>query len=649
MCKKTTFWVTAFVLVLGCLPMPTVAQSVGEPSNVLLSKSTAKEKYVPLDRPNVLLISIDDLNNWVGYLARNNDDHLFATLVPDKIKRDKLVDFLTPNLDRLASQSVVFKRAHCPSPLCGPSRTSIFTGMHPSTIGYYDHGKDFRDSVRGADKLVTLPQHFKANGYETIEAGKVFHLSRGGNPNKQSRSQSDPQSWTAQNVNWTGVRWLFPPVKQGGKSFSGNPWRFASNTTAKDFREQGVDAELQHGQRWHQGKIHRGYFGDFFNFGPLPGINDKQYAPQYRLDLEQTFDYQQADYVATFLEGDDAGTERFTTDVAPGNEPTIDTVVPGVFQRTPAKPFFIAYGCFRPHDPFIVPKSYFDALEKVVSPDDLDIEALDRLNDAYYVDSSNGKIDLMNKHARGLAEMACIHKAILASGSDLHGDKLETWRKAVFSYLACIRFADDCVGRVLDGYEVSSEKNNTIVVLFSDHGLHLGTKEHWSKMTPWNEATHTPFMVSVPGIEPGVCGEAITTMNIFQTLLELAGLPDPDQQQPNAQCLEGDSLVPLLQQPSADWEAPAIISYKTHRPPQTRLFVAVDERFRLIRYAGSDEEEFYDSDADPREINNLSPLSDDAPTNQVEAYKRLAAEMDRVRQQNNAWPNQQTVKQKSGE
>ena len=385
---KNALLLSNIVALLVCWTAAVVAQSASDTDDVTLEK------------PNIVLITIDDLNDWVGYLARNNDDHLLATLVPDEDKRKKLVDFLTPNLDRLARQSVVFRRAHCTSPLCGPSRVSFLTGMYPSTLGYYDHSNYFRDVVPGADKLITLPQHLKANGYETIEAGKIFHYHRGGDPSVRSRNQSDPVSWTAQHVCWAGVRWDFPPVEIRGKQYRGNPWRFGPETTAADWRREGKAARLQRDERWHQGLIPQGYYSEFFAFGPLPGKDDTAYAPQHRHSRDQTYDYQQADFVATFLENKGLGKQKFKTDIAPSHEPTSKTVVPGVYARTPGKPFFIAYGGFLPHDPFIAPRSYFDDLESIISPSDLDIEALDQLNKVYHRETAAGGEDLMHEKAR---------------------------------------------------------------------------------------------------------------------------------------------------------------------------------------------------------------------------------------------------------
>ncbi len=114
-------------------------------------------------QPNVLLISVDDMNDWVGCL-------------------DGYPGVQTPNIDRLASRGTVFTNAHCPSPLCNPSRSAILTGMHPSCSGIYGNQHWWRPAY---PDIVTLPMRFRAAGYRTVGAGKVFHHTDGFNPPEQ--------------------------------------------------------------------------------------------------------------------------------------------------------------------------------------------------------------------------------------------------------------------------------------------------------------------------------------------------------------------------------------------------------------------------------------------------------------------------------
>ena len=189
------------------------------------------------------------------------------------------------------------------------------------------------------------------------------------------------------------------------------------------------------------------------------------------------------------------------------------------------------------------------------------------------------------------------------------------WRKAVSAYLASIAFADACVGRVLDGLDRSPYADNTIIVLWSDHGWHLGEKLHWRKFALWEEATHNVLMIVAPGVtRPGVrCGRPVTLLDIYPTLVELCGLRPRDG-------LEGQSLVPLLKNASAPWERPALTTYKRGNHSIRT------ERWRYIRYSDGTEE-LYDHDNDELEWNNLANKP---------RHKRLKAELARWMPQTNA-------------
>jgi arylsulfatase A-like enzyme len=125
--------------------------------------ATSALAAAPSAKPNVLFISVDDMNDWIGCLGGYNG-----------VK--------TPNIDRLAKRGVLFANAHCASPLCNPSRTALLTGMRASTTGMYNNDQFWRPNLPDA---VTLPMHFKANGYQVAGAGKVFHHTVGNNPPDQ--------------------------------------------------------------------------------------------------------------------------------------------------------------------------------------------------------------------------------------------------------------------------------------------------------------------------------------------------------------------------------------------------------------------------------------------------------------------------------
>jgi arylsulfatase A-like enzyme len=234
------------------------------------------------------------------------------------------------------------------------------------------------------------------------------------------------------------------------------------------------------------------------------------------------------------------------------------------------QPFFLAVGLVKPHLPFAVPKKWFDMfpLDSIELPPHRD----DDLDD---VPPAGVK----------MARPDGDHKRVLRSGR---------WKEVVQAYLASIAFCDSQVGRLLDGLEASPYRDNTIVVLWSDHGWSLGEKSHWRKFALWEEPTRTVFAWRVPGhTHPGgACSRAVDFTCIYPTLCELTGQPLPSR-------LEGRSVVPLLKNPQAAWDFPAVTThgFKNH--------VVRTDGWRYIRYANGDEE-LYDDDHDPLEYTNLA-------------------------------------------
>lgn len=234
------------------------------------------------------------------------------------------------------------------------------------------------------------------------------------------------------------------------------------------------------------------------------------------------------------------------------------------------KPLFLAVGLVKPHMPFSVPKKWFDMfpLETIQLPphrtDDLD--------------------DVPPTGVR-MAGPDGDHAGIIRSGR---------WKEAVQAYLATIAFCDFEVGRLLDALEKSPKRDNTMVVLWSDHGWSLGEKSHWRKFALWEEPTRTVFVWKVPGVtQPGgSCSRTVDYTCIYPTLCHLAGIPAPDH-------LEGFDITPLLKNPASDWIHPAITTHGMQN------HTVRTEDWRYIRYANG-EEELYDSNVDPLEYMNLA-------------------------------------------
>lgn len=241
------------------------------------------------------------------------------------------------------------------------------------------------------------------------------------------------------------------------------------------------------------------------------------------------------------------------------------------------KPFFIALGLRKPHLPWHAPKKYFDLYDPAeiklpLSPDD-DLEDI----------PGTGRIFAHN--VVGFFDTDD-HKAII----NVEG----AWRNLVRAYLATSSFADANVGRLLDALKNSPHSKNTIVVLCGDHGWHLGEKQHWRKMSLWDQGTRTPFIIKMPGATGnGRQAESpVSLQDIFPTLVDLCGL-EVEQQ------LDGNSLRQLMMNPKVAWDKPVLMS---HGPGN---FAVRKNHWRLIHYADGSEE-LYDLNKDPNEFSNLA-------------------------------------------
>ena len=447
--------------------------------------ASAASAAAPTTRPNVLMIAVDDLNDWVGYLGGHPD-----------VK--------TPHLDRLAARALAFTNAHCPAPVCNPSRVAILTGRFPSTTGIYGNDARWHEIMPG---VASLPGHFKAHGYHVAGGGKVNHHMPGFNRRSDWHVYFDQvfdshfQAATARGDDTS--RWTWP----AGFPLNGLP---AVKALAR----------------------------------PPQNANEFDWGPWDARD-EQMGDGQLVAWIARFL-------------AAP-----------------PAQPFFLAAGIYRPHLPFYAPRKYFDLYppEKITLPpikaDDLD--------------------DIPAGGQRMAADRRGDLELVRAAGK---------YREMLQAYLASVTFCDALVGRLLEALERSPAARNTIVVLWSDHGWHLGEKNHLHKFTLWERSTRVPFLILAPGVTRAGSRTArpVGLVDLFPTLAELCGLPP-------VAGLDGQSLVPLLREPTRAWDRPALT---THGAGNHTLR---SERWRYIRYADGGEE-LYDHQNDPHEWTNLAGRPD---------------------------------------
>jgi arylsulfatase A-like enzyme len=421
------------------------------------------------ERPDVLFIAVDDLNDWVGHLGGHPQAQ-------------------TPNIDRLAARGIAFTNAHAPSALCNPSRTALLSGLRPSTSGVYGNAPDWRTVARFAG-LPTLPRHFRDNGYRTLGAGKIFHAH----------------------------------------TFGADGYAGTNDTTAWDAFYPALDHQLPNEISPHVRPANRNPGFPGFDWGPVVA--------------------------------DDAAT---------GDGQVVGWVERQLAAET-GSPRFVAAGIYRPHLPWYLPQKYFDMhpLEDIVLPPFLE----------------NDLDDVPPAGQPGEMQSRAWHDWVVADGK---------WAEGVQAYLASTTFADVMVGQLLDALERSGRADRTIIVLWGDHGFHLGEKSRWHKMTLWEESTRVPFIIVAPGVTtPGsTSARPVTLMDIYPTLAELAGLEVPGH-------IEGRSLLPLLENPNAEWPHAAVTTYGFNN------HAVRSERYRYIRYADGSEE-LYDHESDPNEWMNLA-------------------------------------------
>jgi arylsulfatase A-like enzyme len=243
--------------------------------------------------------------------------------------------------------------------------------------------------------------------------------------------------------------------------------------------------------------------------------------------------------------------------------------------KPPTKPFFLALGISKPHLPWYVPKEYFDRfpLESIKIPEF-------RLDDLGDIVDPNGKVKF-------------------TPSADFRWVQQDTnlFKSAVQAYLAASSLADDCVGQVLDALEKSPARDNTIVVIWGDHGWHLGEKLRFRKATLWAESTRLPLTIRVPGMKARQdCHRLVNLIDLYPTLIDLCGLPAKPE-------IDGRSIAPLLRDPKLPWPYPSI-TIAGEGNASVR-----DERWYFIRYQDG-AEEFYDMERDPMQWTNLAASKD---------------------------------------
>ncbi len=418
----------------------------------------------PPEPPNVLFIAIDDLRPEIGAYG--------------------VSQIQTPRMDELASRGVVFDRAYVQVALCNPSRASLLTGLRPDALGIYGLGEHIRDNN---PDVITLPQWFKMNGYESRGLNKIFHVG-----NDDQASWSEPAEFQH-------------PIHESKEARSAKP-------------------------AW------SGTSGD-------PQENNRDYQVATR-SVELIGELSQ-------------------------NE----------------KPFFLAVGFFLPHLPWIAPQEYFDLYaDAPLAPFPPRSMPLNRPADPG-VPGVGHEFWQYNKDKNWVSEA-------------------NNTPDAVRAYYACTTFVDHLVGRLIDALEANGVADNTIIVLWGDHGWHLGEQNGWGKIrSNFEIAARAPLIIYAPGYaqDAHVTG-LVEFVDIYPTLAELASLPLPDH-------LQGTSLLPQMKSPSTPAREAAFSQQQTHHSNPGMGYSVRTEDYRYTEWRFNDGRvvrELYDLSAGNLEESNIA-------------------------------------------
>ncbi len=438
-----------------------------------LAMLSALSSFAQNQRPNIIMIAVDDLNDWIGPFGGN-----------PQIK--------TPNLDKFAQKSMVFRNTSCAGPVSGPSRSALLSGFRPSTTGVYGNDHNMLDYPI-PQTHATLPEYFTKNGYITISSGKIFH--------KHNTPNGVDHGHWAFDV-WDDAKGSSKIIKE--KYFS---------------RNQGIINGVKI-----ENPLYAKGGGSEFSFGPTEG------------GIEITADYKTAKWFE------------------------------GKLQDEYQKPFFMSVGISKPHLPFHVPQEFFD----MYNVDTLKLPEY-RMDDLEDILDKDGKV----AYEPQPDFLWCKHYGVE--------------KEAVRAYMAAISYADACIGVVLDALAKSKFADNTIVMIYGDHGWHLGEKLRYRKATLWREATQLPFIFHTPDMNKKIdCTRNVNLLDIYPTLIDLCKLPKKQ--------LDGKSFAPLLKNPTKKWTPALTTSAKN-------CHSVISEKWHYIRTPKV--EELYDIENDPMEYTNL--------------------------------------------
>jgi arylsulfatase A-like enzyme len=277
------------------------------------------------------------------------------------------------------------------------------------------------------------------------------------------------------------------------------------------------------------------------------------------------------------------------------------------------QPFFMGVGFIRPHTPLIVPQRFFDMFPlqeielPVIRPGDVEdthAKSIRGLPNGSEPDSPRSE-DMGTR----------LYRTLVAS----YPTRDEALRRFIQAYLASVASVDQQIGRILDVVDQSPLKDNTIIVLTSDHGWGMGEKDYLYKNSLWQESTQIPLIIRAPGIAKAgtVCDQPVSLIDIYPTLIDLCNLTGNTIKNAKGRGLDGHTMRPLLKTPEVGrWTGPdealtTLYKWRTRYDPLKESYSLRSRDWRYIRYENGREELYHTAD-DPHEWQNLADKSEHA-------------------------------------
>lgn len=416
-------------------------------------------------KPNILFIAVDDLKPLLGCYG------------------DAIIK--TPNIDRIAKMGTVFMSNYCQQAVCGPTRASIMTGKRPDYTKVWDLKTKMRDMN---PNILTLPQHFAANGYSTQGIGKIYDP-------RCVDNDLDAPSWT---VPFYSTNNKYFPV-ENGKPALGRYQLKETKELAEKYQKEGL----------------------------ANGLNQKDISDFVVSKVRPT--------VESVNVPDNAYTDG-------ANALQSKDILIRLKEKN--QPFFFAVGFSKPHLPFVAPKKYWDMYDR------------EKLPLAAYQEQPSNAVDIASHDVGEIRAYTDIPQIIETTKQKDFGITLpvEKQKELIHGYYAAVSYMDAQVGILLHTLDSLGLTENTIIILWGDHGWHLGDHNLWCKHSNFEQATRTPMIISAPGIKPSATNSYSEFVDIFPTLCDLSNINVPAH-------LDGKSQVAVMNNPSVKVKDFAVSQY----------------------------------------------------------------------------------------